>query len=41
MAPYFLYFKLQFVGVFDVTVGRGLAPAEILKEPKITKIFRL
>jgi hypothetical protein len=27
--------------VFDVTVGRGLAPAEILKEPKITKIFRL
>ena len=32
-------FKFGFVGAVDVTVGRGLAPAEISKEPKITKIF--
>ena len=28
------FLKFQFVGAFDVTVGRGLAPAEIQKNQR-------
>ena len=28
------YVKLGFIGAFDVTVGRGLAPAEISKNQR-------